>query len=341
MEKLTLLEEYLGTLGLDDRATAKVLTKKNAQRSLDAIQRKVADYQLLLQVDEKTLGKLLTKFPAMLSYDTNGDSPTSIKNKIKEMQAILHTDDKTVAKMVISLPSLFGFDITGNSATSLRGKIKAYQTVLKTDEATVRKMMIAMPSLIGCEIIGDSPASITNKLKFLKSSFQVDDRALTQMLVKAPVLLALDAVGDGPKSLATKINKFKQLMPLDQLREHIAYNPALLTVPAQAIKIRYMLAEDIGLTSVFLQKGFLTSQSKVWARACYMSHLIRGVFKMNNIYREESTFNHTFGVKSADLMKRYPLDQAAVHKIETTYLRKTGNLLTLDQQERAVLGLGK
>lgn len=378
MEDLTKLKQYFVSCGMNNRAIERVL-RKTSVRGVALIQRKIADYQTLLHIDAHTAVKMVVADPRILSLDTVSDSPTSVKSKIKDYQTILHVDERTVVKMIRLLSTLMCFDTTSNGPTSVKTKIKNYQTLLNTDERSVMKMIITHPSclardiygdsptsvknrlkdyqtvlgtdeatvakmfvnyspLIGLDVNSDSPTSIANKVQYFQTAFQLDLPTLTQMFVKAPTLLALDTTSTGPKSLATKIQKMTEVIPLGQLRECVVYNPSLLTMPGQAFKIRYMLAENFDVKPRFLKVGYLTSQEKVWARANYLNRH-PGIFNMNNIYISEKVFNQMFKVPSADLMQKYPLDAAAVAQIEQSYYIKTGHKLTLDQQERAAVGL--
>lgn len=297
MDELTALEHYFMTLGMDARAIKKVLSKFTT-RDLQLIQQKVADYQTMFRVDERTVVKMITFFPSMLSCDVTSDSPTSIQSKIRDFQKLLHTDEQAVLKMCVTYPVMLGLDTAGDGPTSVKSKIKNYQALLQTDEKTV-----------------------------------------TQMIVAGPQLLCLDTVSDSPTSVKTKIKKITEVMPLEKLRACGADFQAIFTVPAQAFKVRYMLAENMDVTQSFLRRGgFMTSQSKVWARYCYLNRH-PGVFNLNNVYTNEKMFTKRFGVASVDLMQKYPLDRAAVTQIEQVYYIKTGHQITLDQQERAVLGL--
>lgn len=332
-------KHYLTTLGMEARAMERALRKHTA-RDLALVQPKIEAYQKLLHVDQKTVVKLIAKFPAMLGYDVDSDSPTSVKNKMQNFQTILQIDARTVEKMIIAAPQILGFDTINDTPTSIKSKVKDYQRVLHADDKTLRHMVTIFPNMLGYDVVSDSPTSTANKVQFLKAALGVDDQTLLQMLVKAPVLLAMDTTGTGPSSLSAKIAKLNHVIPADKLRECITTCPMVFTVPAQAFKIRYLLAENVGAMGKFLKKGFMTNQNKVWARACYFSRF-PSVYNPNNVYRDEKQFSRCFGVKSVDLMQRYPLDQAAVYQIEKTYLMKTGNLLTLDQQERAAIGLEK
>ncbi len=382
MEDLSLsaLKQYYASLGMNDRAIEKVLSRTNV-RGLALIQRKVADYQTLFHVDIRRVVKMIIDDPRVLSFDTISDSPTSVKSKIRDYQKILHADERTVTKMLLALTTLLGFDTLGNgpktvktkmqnyqtlfhtdersiakmilscpstlardvygdSPTSVKNRLKDYQNVLGADEATVAKIILGCPTLIGLDVTSDSPTSIANKVQCFQAAFQLDTPTLTQMFAKAPTLLALDTASKGPTSFATKMEKMTAVIPLQQLREYAVYNPTLLTMPAQAFKIRYMLAENFDVKPRFLKVGYLTGQSKVWARANYLNRH-PGIFNLNNIYISEKMFNQMFRVQSADLMQKYPLNAAAVAQIEHNYYVKTGHKLALDQQERAAIGLEK
>ncbi len=329
--------QYLTTFGLDTRAMEKVL-RKNTARDLALVQPKIDAYQKLLHADQKTMVRLITKFPAMLGYDVDSDSPTSVKNKMENFQTILQLSESAVAKMILGAPMILGYDTINDTPTSIKGKVKDYQKVLQADTKTLSRMITMLPSMLCYDVTSDSPTSTASKVQFLKASLGVDHQTLLQMLAKAPVLLAMDTNSTGPQSLTAKIKKLNAVIPADKLRTCITTCPTIFTVPAQVFKIRYMLAENVGAMTKFLKKGFLTGQDKVWARTCYLERF-PGVFSPNNVYRDEKQFSNCFGIKSTDLMQRHPLNAAAVYQIEKTYLMKTGDLLTLDQQERTAVGL--
>ena len=161
---------------------------------------------------------------------------------------------------------------------------------------------------------------------------------MIDVVLKTPSLLAFDTVGTGPTSLKVKIDKITEVVPFERLREIVVANPKIFHVPAQNFKLRYMLAENIGVMSKFLINGFMTGQDKVWARFCYLDKH-RGTFNMNNVYAGEKRFNHNFSVNSDDLMQRYPLDKTALARIEQDYQVKTGINLKLDQQELTMLDI--
>lgn len=337
------IEKYQTWLQIDTPTAVRLITRfpNMLNYGLDSweanpVEKRMKDYQDLLHADAKTVAKLITAYPALLSFDSVSDKPTAVKSKIQDFQTYLHADLATVQKMIIAFPMMLGLD----TKTTVKNKIADLQTALQADTATVAKIVTAFPQVLGYEITGNSPTAVNHKLQDLKEIFRTDDQTLTSMLAKAPVLLGLDTASNGPTSLRTKMDKMRAVLAPEQLQAAMVKKPALLTMPAQAFKIRYLIAEQFGVTPRFLQVGFMIHQNKVWARASYLNRQ-PGVFNLNNIYIGEKRFSERFGVATADLMQHYPLDQAAVTNLENHYYIKTGHKLTLDQQERAVLGLEK
>ncbi len=375
MNDLTALKQYYASLGMNHAEVERVVNLCR-MRTPELIQQKVESLQAFLQIDNPTMVHLIRRFPRLLNFDLISEESSKVKNRIREYQDLLQADAKTVVKMITAFPALLSFDSTSDNAKAVRSKIKDYQTTLHADLASVQKMIISypvllgldtkttiknkladlqatlhadaatvtkmvmdFPQLLGYEITGDSPTAVKHKLRHLKDVFRVDEQTLTGMVSKAPSLLGMDAISHGPKSLRTKVDKLRSVLTPEQLRECMVKTPAVLTVPAQAFKIRYMLAENLGIMSRFLKIGYMVNQNKVWARASYLNR--HPVLNLKSVYINEKDFHHRFGRSSAELMQQYPLDQTAVFKIEQNYLLKTGNNLTLDQQERTALGLEK
>ncbi len=257
-----------------------------------------------------------------LEYIVGMDNLTGLKQYFHA----LGMNDRAIAK-VLGKTNM-------RSLTLIQQRLADLQKVLRIDAPTVVHMVVTWPDLLGHDGI-----EVVNKIQDYQKLLQIDEPTVVQMMINRPHLIGYNTMGEGPTAVKSKINKFTAAIPLEQLRDWVVRFPAILDMPAQAFKIRYMLAANLGITTRFFQAGFMTNQSKVWARACHLNRH-PGIFNLANVYISEKFFHGMFHVSSSELMQKYPLDQTAVAQIEQDYLARTGHKVILDQQERAVLGLG-
>ena len=349
------LKQFYAELGYRPEEIERIFNE-SSMRDLTLVQTRFADYQKLFQADLKTVMKIVYRYPRILGLETLGDKATSLQHKIRDYQNILHIDEAKVVKMMISCPRMVSYDclsekqgtksgVNGNTdvTNSVKTKITDLQEILQTDEKNVTKMMVKYPAIIGMDI----NANVAQTLAFYRDSLQINQTALTQILAKFPGLLGT-SIDDSPTSAQSRIEKISEVMPMEKMRELVLARPAILTVPAQNFKVRYMLASNASALNEFFGRGFLLNQKKVWGRWCFLTNHSAGtnsskhsfnfgqmnVLKIaTNLYRENNVFENRFNVKMDQLVQDFPLDMLALTEIERTFQQTTGSRLTLNNQE--------
>ena len=197
-------------------------------------------------------------------------------------------------------------------------------------------MIVSTPELIGRDINSNSETSVKSKIKAYKNLLKMSDEEARKMIIALPSLLCYD-FGDGKSSMKSKIEKLQQTIPFEHLRNIAIENPLIFSAPAQSFKIRYMMASVMDKLPQFLSCGFMVNEKKVWARLCHLIFI--NSTAVSYIYINEKVFIGRFGASSEDLLKKYPLDEKAVKEIERAYFEKTGEKMTLDENELTQLGI--
>ena len=325
-EDLRKLKEYYASLGYNHHEINKLV--KNGMRDIDLIQIRIEDYQELLHVDRARVLKLILEVPYFLGYETRGKHiPTSVESKMLDWQNTFHLDEPTVIKMILSDPQMLG-------AGKLQDVLADYQRVLQTDQTTVKKIILKGTWLA----LLDIDKNIVPTLTFYRNTLQIDQPTLTQMILQYPVMLGYD-ISASPTSVKSKIEKLNEVMPFTELRARVIEHPKILGAPANAFKLRYMLAvlaDDYAgnniATDFFFNKGkSIDGQHKVYARLCYLKS--KGLKIMSYLYVADGYFNKRLGVKTEDLKQQYPLDAQALNYIEQEFLRITHRWFELNPQE--------
>ncbi len=339
------IENYKVLLKLSDSDVRKLIMDFPTLLSFDVVSKsetsvkgKLKAYKEMLQLSDSEIKKISLTFPPLLSFDVVSESETSVKGKIKAYKELLQLSDKEIRKMIVSYPALLGYDTVSESETSVKGKIKAYKELLQLNDRKIGSLFATFPSLLGYDMISESETSVKGKIKAYKELLQLSDDEITKMIRHMPALLFLDTSSEKISSVKTKIAKIQQMIPFDRLREVAIKTPAIFIAPAQTFKIRFMLASIVDrMPSFFNSNGLMTSEKKVWARLCHIQST--NCEAKSYVYQGEKFFVNHLGVSSEELMKKYPLDEKAVKKIEKAYFEKTGKSMALDKNERAKLGL--
>ncbi len=326
---LALAIQYFLGLGLKENE-AKELLQKSGVRDLDIIQIRLDDYQKIFQVDLSTILRWMLKDPKLLGLETVGKQSTTVQSKLKQLQEVLRVDEKTASTMILQVPKLL--DLSSNT---IKSKIADYQKLLHTDAATITKWVCCQPYVLNYHVTENVAATVNFYLDELK----INTATLLQMLLSFPALITY-GIDDSATSIKTKIQKINEVLPREQARELMIEKPMILTAPAQSFKIRYMLAAVIGLLSNFIN-NFIFSEGKVYARYCYLTQKHPTAMKRSLVYASEKKFNQYAGAKTVDLLEMFPLDLAAVKKIEHLFFKLTGQQIELDNQELQALGLQK
>ncbi|MCQ2382878.1 MAG: hypothetical protein MJ060_03545 [Clostridia bacterium] len=325
---LIAVKEYYASKGFNDNVINKLV--KNGMRDIDLIQIRIEDYQELWHIDEKTVWATVLKNPKLLGYETKGKHiSTSIESKMLDWQNTFHLDKPTLIQMILNRPQML-------NAGRLQDMIADYQKVLQVDQATVKKMILQATRLAEFNIDNN----IVKTLKFYRDTLQIDQHTLNQMILQYPPMLGFD-ITESPTSVKSKIEKLNEVMPFKELRARVIEHPRILGAPANAFKLRYMLAmladhyagPDYDVINVFFQKGFMTEQNKVWALLCYLKS--KNLKTMSHLRATEERINKRLGVKTEDLKQQYPLDAQALNQIEQEFLQITHRLFDFNQQELA------
>ena len=317
------VKAYYASQGLNDIAINKLISK-SCMRDIDLIEIRIQDYMDLWHVDRKTVWATILKFPRLLGMETKGKHiPNSVESRMQNWQTTFQLDKPTLIKKVLTGTSLL-------SVCNLQSMIDNYKKILQTDEATVKKILLKQPSLAYLDI----EDNVVPTLKFYRDTLKIDQPTLTKMVLQNQRIIGFN-IETSLTSVKSKIDKLKEVMPLAELREKIIAYPMILNTPAQAFKVRYMLAaladdyirknqrytgkkEKFSITERFFKTGYMTGQDKVWAR---FNYLVEHNFKaMNYLYYGDSQFQQWVRApKNADLIKKYPLDANALNQIEQKY----------------------
>ncbi len=320
---LIAVKAYYASKGFNNSEISKLL--KNEVRDVVLIQMRIEDYQELWHVDEKTVWAAVLKKPNLLGLETKGKHiPTSVESKMLDWQNTFHLDKPTLIKMILNRPQIL-------AVGKLQDLIAGYQKALQTDQATVKKIILRTTRLV--ELGFDE--NIVRTLRFYRDTLQIDQPTLTQMVLCYPSILVYD-VKKSPTSVKSKLARLNEVMPFRELRARVIEHPRILNAPANAFRLRYMLAvlADYYAGTGSATKRFftcMTNQDTVWARLCYLKS--KHMKTMSYLYYDEKRFNKHVGVKSEDLKRQYPLNAQAINYIEQEFLRIAHRWFKLNPQE--------
>ncbi len=323
------VKKHYASKGFNNNAINKLV--KNEIRDINLIQKRFDEYRELWHVDEKKLWAAVFKHPQLLGYEVKGKHiSTSVESKMLDWQNTFQLDEPTVIEMMLNRPQML-------NVGRLQDVIADYQRVLQVDQATAKNLILRQTRL--AEL--DFDDNIVKTLKFYRDTLQIDQPTLTQMVFCYPALIIYD-VKKSPTSVKSKIEKLNEVMPFKELRARVIEHPRILNTPANAFRLRYMLAvlaDHYAGTNSATKKFFtcMTNQHIVWARLCYLKS--KHMKTMSYLYYDEKRFNKHVGVKTEDLKQQYPLDANALNYIEQEFLRITHRWFELNPQELAEMNM--
>ena len=269
--------------------------------------------------------KQLRNSPILLSMDCdpNSVSPSAIINKIKTLREVFGLNENAWKSYPVLL--MMDCDPNSNSPTSVVCKMNFFREKLGFDNIQIN----AYPQLLGmdCSENSTNPASIINKIKFYQ-----DFGITTDDLKKYVNLLGYDC-DPNSKNESSVVGKIKVLDELGLERDIVRQMPILLGMPANKIKIRYMLYKTSALASIGLKSAiFIQNEAKTYARMNYLQDIGYAGNKQAVIFPEHR-FVKTFGKTSAMLMDIYPLDETAIHSVEENFTNMVGTDIRLNDSE--------
>ena len=322
------LKFYKDTLSLIDSELAKLIKSFPVLLSYDTIsdkptsvKSKLKFYKNTLSLTDNELAKLIKSFPVLLGFDTMSDSPTSVKSKLKFYKDTLSLTDSELTKFIKSFPVLLGYDTISNNPTSVKSKLNFYKNTLSLSDSELTKLIQSYPSLLSHDTVSDKPTSIKSKLKFYKDTLSLTDSELAKLIKSFPTLLGYDIVNIKEARTGIKV-KLALLKQMGIEKETILENPILLAYPATRIRFRFMMlkqAYDKDTTSK--SRYMMQSEDVLYAR-------LRLILSKNDpnslvdMIRGEQSFAKKYGVSSAQLKQKYPIDERAIDFVEKLYNTK-------------------
>ena len=317
-------KEYLLSLGFGEKKVDQI-TKKISIKEAEEVDAKLNGYQNLLGATRSEVVKMAKLVPAMLSYDIDSESPTSVKNKIVNYSKIFDILPEKVIRMVKNYPALLCLDTISESKTSVKGKIKAYSKILSLDEEEVLSIIKMCPTLLDYGVQEEQSNVIYDKVMTFQEILGVDKSDVVKMIMRNPSLLCMDTISEKPSSMKSKIKNLLKFVPVQKIIE----NPTLLNCPPNRLKLRYLLLSDLH-EDVFSTRYLMMSEQVSFARRCYLQE--RGIKPtVGKICASKMDFERLYGEVD---VARYPITPEVVAKIEEAYKNRTGEEMLLNEAEK-------
>ncbi|MBO5022293.1 MAG: hypothetical protein J6C53_02310 [Clostridia bacterium] len=318
--------------------------------SSTSINKKIDFYKLNFGLTDEEVSKLVKLSPALLGLDTN-----SVSEKLCYLQEYFDFSNAEIRELIKNCPAILGYDIKwkvcekvsfyakyfGITEEGAKKIIKSRPNLLGRDTKGVEKRVELLMDLIGCDekrakgIIVSLPTILTYDIDSMKGKVKYYEKALSiapaevgKMFGKCPSIICYSVEEGDEKSTPSKLKYLRQIAT----DEEIVQNPALLTHPALKVKARYLiLSQAFYRGEIVGNRKMTTSEDKLWARYRFCQDNDKNPRLM--IRSEERFKQGSGGVGSSALVKKYPLTQEDIHKLEKTHEEKTGERVYLDEIE--------
>ncbi len=182
--------------------------------------------------------------------------------------------------------------------------------------------------------------SFQHKVFILQQQYDYTAKEIADILKKNPAYICLNHT----KQTHNNSVNAKQLKIRKYITdEEILANPRLMNVPAQKFVTRYMISVISNCRKQFINGGFMMNEAAAYARMEYL--LSNGYLPLTNasknksiLYMTEKDFSTKFGVSTAALKAKYPIDSTTVDAVakslEQRYTAATKRAISLTQQEK-------
>lgn len=184
-------------------------------------------------------------------------------------------------------------------------KAKFYKGEFNLRDEDFNKMLKSFPTLLG-----RSEDNVKNKAAFYKKEFNLSREDFNKMLKTLPTLLNLSE--DSVKE------KQKQIRDLGISKEVLVNYPNIIAVPANCLKIRYLILRLVVARAELLSNPsvFIVSQNKTYARLAYLSRESKGKVRLVDLMYSEKQFVKKHGVESKQLMEKYKINKEIIEEFK-------------------------
>ena len=160
--------------------------------------------------------------------------------------------------------------------------------------------------------------NVKSKLEFYHKELNLNQDDLTKFFLRYPQTIVFDTVSDAPTSAKSKLKVF-DMLGVD--RENIVEHPFLLIYPAMRLRFRYMLtSEFFGDEQIFNTQVLATNEAAIYARYQYFKENFKKVEDHSkNLIATEKKFEKVYNIKTEDLIKKYPITEDVIKKVEEDY----------------------
>lgn len=332
--KLDRIIEFLGT---DDKTIGEYLktNPKLLNISCDLLERKCKFYHERYGISKSEFCKMALKSFTTLASSTEtaiakeefclkfyGFTMPQYVKAIKTIPSMIGTSEDTHRKSYAGLHNEYGLtleELGKMVRTCPPLSVYPISSFLKREEflfsnfGIKRKQFTSMiksakPMMYSEQNFLETYAMLNKSLNFTKEEF-------ARLLVGCPA-----CVGYNTDVL---INKIKKLTELGITREELLDAPKVLSMNADQMKIRYMLARlNGGTRRNFLLRDFMCNEDRVYARMRGLDLIGKS---KSNLYISEPKFCKNTRLITDDLIKQFPLTEKQKLLIQTEYNLKYYN----------------
>ena len=312
-------QELMQVLPISSNLAHKILNSTNVKLvPPELLVSRWAFYKDIFGLDDAQMAKVLERSMALLTYDCETDSPTSVRSKIDFFEKVLGFTHQDFTEMFVSFPAILSYSTVNQDA--LIGKINYFKNTFGYTNAELRKLLHNRPYILGYDCTSKSPTSIPAKITKYAELLNVDESVVKDLIKRVPTLLDYDCFSNSNTSVSTKITYLQQ-MGFDS--SFIVEDPSILGANMKKIKFRYMLLSTILFDNQFTHsKWFAYDESKIYARYKYC---------LNNCipYTFSTLVKGSNDILSPidDLVKKYPITPDVVVEIEAKYHALTNKKL--------------
>jgi len=304
--------EMVQILDITPELANKLLSKHYLHTSnINTLKEKQDYYLNILGIAKEDFSKMLSQSGTLLTHDVK----VTIPAKLKDLKEILHTnDDEKVTQILVKFPSILGYDLSSNDKNSVRAKIDFYKKTFDISNDKLISWIKRSPCILGYDCFSSSQTSVLSKVAYYQKLFGTTFKETTEIISNVPLLLDFDCNSNGKTSLK---NKVRVINSLGLSNNYIATHAQILVAPADSIKFRYMLFSTALDRGKFENsKWYGANEQKVYARIEYLKAINEPLNASTLIYGNAN-------IPTERILKSYPLDEKAVHRIEDEYVEMT------------------
>ena len=202
-------------LNLMNKEIKKIILSQPTILGITGLESKFDYLQNRLLLDKKSLAKITTRFPPIITYSIDDN----IEPTLDWIHEQLQLDEASLSKLIQSMPSILSLSIADN----IEPTIDWIQQRLHLDDTALSKLIRRLPPILGMSI----PDNMEPTLDWLQQRLTLADTALSKLIQRMPSILGMSITAD---NIEPTLDWLQQRLELDDvaLSKVILLNPSIL-----------------------------------------------------------------------------------------------------------------